>query len=179
MAAFEPQNPTDFYVGQLAGRIHPGRRFEDEANARELRSMGIEDMPHVWMPPDGLTLNKIFAIPVPAAPSTNNVVGSYTTRTNWFAVFNWVALCTNYPNFPDGTGAMTWRILISGNAPSDYGNVTTQIGTQNDPRPIGPIIVRPNSMVQVQVDNLNIVGAGSYVFGVLRGWEWPQRRGGR
>ena len=177
MMGIHSQN--DLFLAKVAGRVHPGQRFEDLENVREIQSLGIEDMPHIWMPPEGLTLNKIFAIPIPNAPTTGNVIGSYTTRPNWWAVFRWVSLCTNYPNFPDGTGAMTWRILVSGSAPSDYGMVTTQIGTQNTPDEIGPIIIRPNSTVQVLVDNLSVNGAGSYVFGVLRGWEWPSRRSPR
>lgn len=167
------------FLAKVAGQIPANQKFEDLPNLRELRTVGIEDMPHVWMPFGGQPLNKQYTIPAPALLSTNTVVGSFTTRPNWYAVFRRVALCQSNANFPEGTGAMTWRILSAGNPVSDFGNVTIQIGQIQGaivPQEVAPIIIRPNSTVQIQVDNASWNPASVYVYAILRGWEWPHHK---
>ena len=170
------QSPGDLYRAQIAGRVPPGLRFEQ---LRELRHLGVEDMPHVWPPPDSLTLNKAYAIACPAIASTGTTIGTFQPQPGWWAVVRWVALCQTGVGFAEGSGAMTWRILLSGNPVADYGNVTIQIGNLNGaivPAEVGPIIVRPNTKVVLQVDNLSVNPVGVNVVGIVRGWEWPSRR---
>ena len=169
------RNPAEHFLSQLSGGTPAHIPFDEYERERR----GLEDYPHIWMPPDALSLNKIYTIAAPAFPTTGTQVGTFTPSTNWWAVIKWVTLMQTGPNFPEGTGVMTWRILVSGNPVADFGNVMVQVGQIAGaivPQEVSPIIVRPNSKVIVQVDNLSLNPAGINVIAVLRGWEWPSRR---
>lgn len=171
--------PAELYLSQIAGQAPASQQYDDLPNVRDLRHVGIENMPHIWMPPQGSEpLNKTYSIACPAVGTTGNVIGSFTLKPNWWAVIHWVALCQSGPGFPEGSGGMTWRILSAGNPVSDFGNLTIQLGQIQGaivPSRVAPIIIRPNSTVQAVCDNASLNPANVYVFAILRGWQWAHR----
>lgn len=175
------RTPADHFIAQIAGRIPASAKFEDREDLAELQSRGIEDMPHIWMPHDGLPINKQFVIACPAVGTVGTVVGSYTLSQNWWSVIRRVSLFQTAPGYPEGSGDLTWRILVAGNPTADFGNLIVQMGQISGsafPEEVSPVIVRPNSIVQVQVDNANWNPAGVNIIARLVGWQWPFRSRG-
>lgn len=131
--------------------------------------------PWIAMPDGGYPVMNPGTIPTPAISATvwTDVI-SIIVPNGYDGVFDGVLNKYNGLGFIDGSGDLIWRILVNGQAVRNYDNILIQLGNDSI---TGKTRIRVKSadVVQFQVTNANLIGAGTQIFCFLGGWYYPNK----
>jgi len=81
----------------------------------------------------------------------------------------------------EGSGAVTWQILVDGAPPpgaTSYDLILGSLGSPASPTEIAGFRVTENQVVELVVNNVSVVVAGQLSGGRLVGWLYPKQEEG-
>jgi hypothetical protein len=74
----------------------------------------------------------------------------------------------------EGSGSITWAILIDDKAPDGFGVILNSLGNPSSPTEIAGIRVFEGEKVRLQVTNVSVAVAGQLIGGRFLGWRYPR-----
>ena len=115
-------------------------------------------------------------IALPAVGVTATIVTFKVPKGQNGVIYEIANVCQS-AQFIDGSGSVTWAIAIDDHFAKNYQPpITCQLGLTTAPRRLsGPIFVKENQQVSLQVTNVSLtVGPGAQAGGLLGGWFYPK-----
>lgn len=137
--------------------------------------------PWVEMPKDGRVFNRVAAIALPAAENVETDLIDYVVPVGWDGVLITITTAFSGTGFIEGSGSLVWRLRRDRYFVSDYGNVTTTLGSLASPYDLEGAGVRAVSQqrlrltVTVGTGGLGVLGPTGRIIGKLSGWVYPRR----
>lgn len=129
-----------------------------------------------WLdPPPGFRpFDYQASIAVPAAPTETTVL-TMLADTSFGGVLHGIVCCFVGTGFVEGSGDLTWRLLINGNPHDGYGQVIVSLGQPNFQEVVrGGIIFMPRDTITVTVTNINPALATGRTVVRLAGYKVPE-----
>jgi hypothetical protein len=114
------------------------------------------------------------SIPLPAADGADHVVLSFKVPHGFDGVAE--VLVNNYTGngFDEGSGDLTWRVLLNNRYPKGLGNIQFSLGSLRAPSPVnaGPLLMQSDQVVQYVVNNAttSTLAGGRIVCAVIGYW---------
>jgi len=175
-----PGNAFNVALIQNAQRAQRAVRPKANAWGSSASMNGLAGNPP-WevMPPNGRSFHYQQPVICPPLGTTDFAVLSFLVPTGWNAAIKAVANLYTSAGFVEGSGDLIWRIDVDGVFLPGFNNITTTLGSADQPRRIeGAILAKSNELVRytVSVDaGASVpVGAGNNIICAIDGWFWPE-----
>lgn len=139
--------------------------------------VGISNLP-IWLypPVDWENLDQLNYVALPAIGATASII-SYTIPSGRHGVIQKVGNNFVGGGWVEGSGAVTWAILVDGfPAPgaTSYAAILGSLGSPANPTGISGFRVFENQVLTLVATNASIVVAGQLVGGRLTGYLYPK-----
>jgi hypothetical protein len=131
---------------------------------------------HLYPPKSWENLDKCSYVALPTIGS-QAVVVSYQVPLGRSAVINKVANNFVGGGWVEGSGAVTWQILVDGTPPPgahDYSLILASLGSPANPVGIAGFRVFENQVLTLVVNNVSVALAGQLSGGRLIGYVYPR-----
>lgn len=135
------------------------------------------DPPWVKMPAQGRRFSKINSIPLPGNGSGDQLITSMLVPLGWDGVIISTANMFTGQNFLEGSGDISWRLMINQRFVKDMGNLQTTLGSLTQPWPVnsGSIRLLSGQLVRWFVNiSLGSMAVNGRCIGAVFGWFWPR-----
>ncbi len=150
----EPNSPNDLRI------FGEGQAVKSQSS--QLSDMIIGLLRDNYMLPDCELFMKVGTL---SATATEASITSFTVPNGMTAVLKWFG---HDAKTTDAFLHTTWRIFKNGAPLSDFGAITTQLGSVSSPK---PMTARLNGGDMVEVRAVTD-GAAYEVYALLEGWYW-------
>jgi len=139
--------------------------------------VGVSNLP-IWLypPVDWENLDQLNYVNLPAIAATATII-SYTIPAGRHAVIQKVGNNFVGGGWVEGSGAVTWAILVDGFPPpgaTSYASILGSLGSPASPTGISGFRVFENQVLTLVVNNVSVVLAGQLAGGRLTGYLYPK-----
>ena len=132
--------------------------------------------PYLIMPAQGRQYQEIDSISLPPANSTDTLVHQFTVPDGYDGVITSIVNFWTGTGFVEGSGDLTWRIMIGRAWARDLGEIETTLGSLASPCPLfrGGIRLKSNQLCRYYVNHRagSSLSGGRIVCGFF-GWFYP------
>lgn len=167
----------------MSNRADTELRFVVEVQTRELYGRGWgpteateEDGLTPWVTPpagfDSFDNNGVVALPAVGASA---FIIQFRVPAGYDGVIKRISHNTAFGGFVNGSGDISWRILVGGVAARNYNNMLSEMGSQQIPRDVAGIRVFSGQLVQYQVNHVGNAALNGNVVATVGGWFYPRR----
>lgn len=129
-----------------------------------------------WIdPPEGYISfdeEQVHLLPPLALPNTTVIV-MHRVPTGYDGVITAFSWNVDDPNFFNGAGQVVAQIRRNGVPIRNYGNITVQKGTVQLPRPISPIRIFSNDIIDIATIHVSNPSITGNVTASLQGYDYP------
>lgn len=130
-----------------------------------------------FAPAEAEPLDLFAYIALPAAPSGDVSIFNFQVPDGRNGIITKVSNVYIGPGFTEGSGDLTWRILIDGGGPpglNTYGAILGSLGAMASPTEIpGGFRIFEHQVVNFVVNNAVLPAGGAYVAARLMGYLYP------
>ncbi len=135
-----------------------------------------EKPPYLVMPPEGRQYQEINSIALPANNGTDTVVTTFKVPTGYDGVITSIVNMYTGAGFVEGSGNLTWRIMVGRRWGRNLGSIQTTLGSLTSPCPLfrGGIRVCSQQVCTYYVNHAVASAlAGGRIVCAFFGWFYP------
>lgn len=138
-----------------------------------------DDPPWIKMPAQGRRFSKIGSIALPPASGAFGAdiqVVSMVVPQGWDGTIISTVNQFTGQNFFDGSGDISWRLLINQRYVKDMGNIQVTLGTTTQPWPVnsGSIRIQSRQLIQMVANVANANPVNGRIVCAMFGWFYPR-----
>jgi hypothetical protein len=149
---------------------------------RRLLDVGNWGEPWLRMPADGVRFPPfVGSIAMPAFDGLDHLVLTFTVPPNYDGVIVGMTQLYTGTGFVEGSGDITWRLMVNQRFPKTLGVMTTSMGSLQQPTTSAPggVRIQSRQVIQYFVNLLPAAAArldaGARIVCTVSGWFYPQQ----